>query len=318
MLAWILEDASYDPSFLIGGVPMNFDISTQLLHQADAVASSFFVIEADECDTAFFDKRSKFVHYRAETVMVNNFEYDHADIFPDLVVVATQFHHLVRTVPGVGRLVVNVREPALQRGCWSGTEMFCGEQQVLSFHALDNGDFEVSFNSELQGVVQWSLSGEYIRMNALAALVCFENVKRRMELRGTVRDFAVYGDFPHHTTTVVGLCKQIGNARISVVLEMRLNNMKLGAMQDALPGGLAETDLVFGYGAKGNGKEAFDWSLGEALQLLSDKASVYDDLEQLLAVIVKATKPGDQVLVMGNDGFGGVHQKILSALIGLS
>ena len=194
--------------------------------------------------------------------------------------------------------------------------MFGGEQQVWSPHTLDNGDFEVSFNSELQGVVQCSLSGEYNRMNALAAIAAlgrFENVKRRMELRGTVRDVAVYDDFSHHptaiATTVAGLRKQIGNARILVVLEPRSNTMKLGAMKDALPGSLAEADLVFGYGAKGNGKEELDWNLGEALQPLGEKASAYDDREQLVAVIVKDAKPGDQVLVMSNGGFGGRPSK---------
>ena len=342
MLAWILEDAGYDPGFLIGGVPMNFGISARLSGKAGAAASSFFVIEADEYDTAFFDKRSKFVHYHAKTAILNNLEYDHADIFPDLAAIETQFHHLVRTVPGVGRLVVNAREPALQRvlqrGCWSEKEMFGGEQQGWSLHTLENGDFEVSFNGELQGVVQWQLSGEHNRMNAVAAIAAarhvgvppvqaiaalskFENVKRRMELRGTVRDIAVYDDFAHHptaiATTVAGLRKKVGKARILAVLEPRSNTMKLGAMKDALPGSLGEADLVFGYGAKGTGKEALDWNLGEALQPLGDKASAYDDLEQLVAAIAKAAKPGDQVLVMSNGGFGGVHQKILTALSGL-
>ncbi|AMO98667.1 L-alanyl-gamma-D-glutamyl-meso-diaminopimelate ligase [Collimonas arenae] len=342
MLAWILEDAGYDPGFLIGGVPMNFGISARLSGKADAAASSFFVIEADEYDTAFFDKRSKFVHYHAKTAILNNLEYDHADIFPELAAIETQFHHLVRTVPGVGRLVVNAREPALQRvlqrGCWSEKEMFGGDQQGWSLHTLDNDDFEVSFNGELQGVVQWQLSGEHNRMNALAAIAAarhvgvptaqaiaalgkFENVKRRMELRGTVRDIAVYDDFAHHptaiATTVAGLRKKVGKARILAVLEPRSNTMKLGAMKDALPGSLGEADLVFGYGAKGTGKEALDWNLGEALQPLGDKASAYDDLEQLVVAIAKAAKPGDQVLVMSNGGFGGVHQKILAALSGL-
>ncbi|WP_211460741.1 UDP-N-acetylmuramate:L-alanyl-gamma-D-glutamyl-meso-diaminopimelate ligase [Collimonas silvisoli] len=341
MLAWILEDAGYDPGFLIGGVPMNFGISARLSGKAEANAapSSFFVIEADEYDTAFFDKRSKFVHYHAKTAILNNLEYDHADIFPDLAAIETQFHHLVRTIPGVGRLIINAREPALQRvlerGCWSEKEFFGGDQQGWSLRNQDNGHFEVSFNGEPQGTVQWELSGEHNRMNALAAIAAarhvgvppaqainalssFENVKRRMELRGTVRQIAVYDDFAHHptaiATTVAGLRKKVGQARILAVLEPRSNTMKLGAMKEALPGSLSEADLVFGYGAKGNGKDALDWNLAAALQPLGDKASTYHELDQLVAAIVKAAKPGDQVLVMSNGGFGGVHQKILSAL----
>ncbi|WP_211451696.1 UDP-N-acetylmuramate:L-alanyl-gamma-D-glutamyl-meso-diaminopimelate ligase [Collimonas antrihumi] len=345
MLAWILEDAGYDPGFLIGGVPMNFGISARLSGKAgagtNAAPSSFFVIEADEYDTAFFDKRSKFVHYHAKTAILNNLEYDHADIFPDLAAIETQFHHLVRTIPGVGRLIVNRREPALQRvldrGCWSEKEFFGGDhdQQGWSLHTQDNGHFEVGFNGEPQGTVQWELSGEHNRMNALAAIAAarhvgvppaqaidtlsrFENVKRRMELRGSVRQIAVYDDFAHHptaiATTVAGLRKKVGAARILAVLEPRSNTMKLGAMKEALPGSLSEADLVFGYGTKGTGKDALDWDLAAALQPLGSKASTYDQLDQLVAAIVKAAEPGDQVLVMSNGGFGGVHQKILTAL----
>ncbi|GAC1552723.1 MAG: UDP-N-acetylmuramate:L-alanyl-gamma-D-glutamyl-meso-diaminopimelate ligase [Collimonas sp.] len=345
MLAWILEDAGYDPGFLIGGVPMNFGISARLSGKAGAGAgtapSSFFVIEADEYDTAFFDKRSKFVHYHAKTAILNNLEYDHADIFPDLAAIETQFHHLVRTIPGVGRLIVNRREPALQRvldrGCWSEKEFFGADhdQQGWSLRTQDNGHFEVGFNGEPQGTVQWELSGEHNRMNALAAIAAarhvgvppaqaidalsrFENVKRRMELRGSVREIAVYDDFAHHptaiATTVAGLRKKAGAARILAVLEPRSNTMKLGAMKEALAGSLSEADLVFGYGAKGTGKDALEWNLAAALQPLGSKASTYDQLDQLVAAIVKAAQPGDQVLVMSNGGFGGVHQKILTAL----
>ncbi|AMO93756.1 L-alanyl-gamma-D-glutamyl-meso-diaminopimelate ligase [Collimonas fungivorans] len=339
MLAWILEDAGYDPGFLIGGVPMNFGISARLSGKEGAAPSSFFVIEADEYDTAFFDKRSKFVHYHAKTAILNNLEYDHADIFPDLAAIETQFHHLVRTIPGVGRLVVNAREPALQRvlerGCWSEKEFFGSDQQDWSLHTQDNGHFEVGFNGRPQGTVQWELSGEHNRMNALAAIAAarhvgvppaqaidalsrFENVKRRMELRGTVREIAVYDDFAHHptaiATTIAGLRKKVGAARILAVLEPRSNTMKLGAMKEALPGSLGEADLVFGYGAKGTGKDALDWDLAAALQPLGGKASTYHELDQLVAAIAKAARPGDQVLVMSNGGFGGVHQKILAAL----
>jgi UDP-N-acetylmuramate: L-alanyl-gamma-D-glutamyl-meso-diaminopimelate ligase len=338
MLAWILEDAGYSPGFLIGGVPMNFGISARL--SAPGKTSDFFVIEADEYDTAFFDKRSKFVHYHAKTAILNNLEFDHADIFPDLHAIETQFHHLVRTVPGIGRLVVNGREPALtrviERGCWSEKESFGVERGAgwaLTTHEDDS--FDVLFNDQLQGTVNWRLSGEHNRMNAIAAIAAarhvgvppaqaivslgqFENVKRRMELRGTVHDIRVYDDFAHHptaiATTVAGLRKQVGKARILAVLEPRSNTMKLGTMKAALPESLADADLVFGFGAKGNGKDALGWDLGEALSPLGERARAFDDLGELVAAITAAAKPGDQVLVMSNGGFGGVHQKILDAL----
>lgn len=338
MLAWILEDAGYSPGFLIGGVPLNFGISARL--SGPGLASDFFVIEADEYDTAFFDKRSKFVHYHAKTAILNNLEYDHADIFPDLHAIETQFHHLVRTVPGIGRLVVNGREPALDRvvarGCWSEKESFgvaSGAGWALTTHADDS--FDVIFNDQLQGTVKWTLSGEHNRMNALAAIAAarhvgvpaaqaivslgtFENVKRRMELRGTVNNINVYDDFAHHptaiTTTVAGLRKQVGASRILAVLEPRSNTMKLGTMKAALPGSLVDADLVFGFGAKGSGKDGLGWDLGEALSPLGSKAQAFDDLGVLVAAIQAAAKSGDQILVMSNGGFGGVHQKILDAL----
>lgn len=337
MLAWILEETGYDPGFLIGGVPMNFGISARLAGKADD--SNFFVIEADEYDTAFFDKRSKFVHYRTKTAVLNNLEYDHADIFPDLGAIETQFHHLVRTVPSVGRLIVNGREDSLRRvisrGCWSETEWFGVDgNEGWSLKDHDDGSFDVRFNGEIQGTVAWSLTGEHNRLNALAsiaaarhvgvppalaieALAKFENVKRRMEVRGTVNGITVYDDFAHHptaiATTVAGLRRKVGGERILAVLEPRSNTMKLGTMKEALPGSLKDADLVFGYGAK-TGKDALGWNLGEALAPLGAKAGAYDDLEVLVQAIVKAAKPGDHVLVMSNGGFGGVHQKILDAL----
>lgn len=338
MLAWVLEDAGYDPGFLIGGVPMNFGISARL--SASGKESSFFVIEADEYDTAFFDKRSKFVHYRAKTAILNNLEFDHADIFPDLAAIETQFHHLVRTVPGIGRVIANAREESLQRvikrGCWSDIEWFGNEDQngwAITTH--DDGNFDVFFNGEKQGTVNWSLTGEHNRMNALAAIAAarhvgvvpaqaiaslgqFENVKRRMELRGVVNDIAVYDDFAHHptaiATTVAGLRKKVGKSRILAVLEPRSNTMKLGTMKEALPGSLVDADLVFGYGASGNGKDALGWDLGEALAPLGDKGRAFNDLNTLVASVAKSAQPGDQILVMSNGGFGGVHQKILDAL----
>jgi UDP-N-acetylmuramate: L-alanyl-gamma-D-glutamyl-meso-diaminopimelate ligase len=338
MLAWILEDAGYDPGFLIGGVPMNFGISARL--SGPAASSSFFVIEADEYDTAFFDKRSKFVHYRAKTAILNNLEYDHADIFPDLGAIETQFHHLVRTVPGIGRLVVNGRETSLQRvikrGCWSEIEWFGnGDQKEWTLVEHDDGSFDVVFDGNRQGTVRWALSGEHNRLNALAAIAAarhvgvpiaqaidslgkFESVKRRMEIRGVVNGITVYDDFAHHptaiATTVAGLRKQVGGARILAVLEPRSNTMKLGAMKDALPGSLIEADLIFGYGATGNAKDALGWNLGEALAPLGAKARAFDNLDSLVQAVAEAARPGDQILAMSNGGFGGVHQKILDKL----
>ena len=342
MLAWILEQAGYQPGFLIGGVPLNFGISARLGVES---GTPFFVIEADEYDTAFFDKRSKFVHYRPRTAIFNNLEYDHADIFADLTAIETQFHHLVRTVPAIGRLVVNGREASLRRvidrGCWSETEWFD--------HAPDGGDtwgmversdgrFDVLFQGKLQGTVSWSLTGEHNRWNAVAAiaaarhtgvppaqaiasLASFENVKRRMETRGTVNGITVIDDFAHHptaiATTVAGLRHKVGNARILAVLEPRSNTMKLGTMKDALPGSLKAADLVFGFGARGDGKEALGWDLSAALAPLGDKAKAYDDLSALVSAVGAAARPGDFVLVMSNGGFGGVHQKLLDAFASL-
>lgn len=338
MLAWILDDAGYHPGFLIGGVPMNFGISARL--SGKMADSAFFVIEADEYDTAFFDKRSKFVHYRAKTAILNNLEYDHADIFPDLSAIETQFHHLVRTVPGVGRLIVNGRETSMQRviarGCWSGIEWFGGAgQSGWTLIEQADGGFDVLFNGILQGTVAWPLTGEHNRMNAVAAIAAarhvgvqpaqaidslarFDNVKRRMEVRGVVNGITVYDDFAHHptavATTVAGLRKKVGNARILAVLEPRSNTMKLGTMKDALPGSLADADVVFGYGAKGNGKDALGWNLSAALAPLGAKAQAFDELDALVQAIVQSAQPGDQILVMSNGGFGGVHQKILDML----
>jgi len=338
MLAWILEDAGYHPGFLIGGVLMNFGISARLSgHAADSV---FFVIEADEYDTAFFDKRSKFVHYHAKTAILNNLEYDHADIFPDLAAIETQFHHLVRTVPGVGRLIVNAQETALRRvldrGCWSEHEGFgAADRTNWTLGTHEDGSFDVLFDGAMQGTVRWELSGEHNRMNGLAAIAAarhvgvlpaqaidalarFQNVKRRMEVRGVVNRITVYDDFAHHptaiATTLAGLRKKIGAARILAVLEPRSNTMKLGTMKQALSGSLADADLVFGYGAKANGKQALGWDLSAALAPLGQKASAFDDLDTLVHAIVLAARPGDQILVMSNGGFGGVHQHILDAL----
>ena len=324
MLAWILEHAGMNPGFLIGGVPQNFGVSARLTDMP------FFVIEADEYDTAFFDKRSKFVHYRPRTAILNNLEFDHADIFPDLASIETQFHHLVRTVPGNGLLICNGREDSLQRvlqrGCWTPVEKFgCADGW-----SIDEQDL-VSAKGRAQGTLRWDLLGEHNRMNALAALAAarhagvpvaqglaalgeFKNVKRRMEVRGTINGITVYDDFAHHPTaidtTLAGLRRKVGSGRILAVLEPRSNTMKLGVMKDALPASLKDADLVFCYGAN------LGWDASAALAPMGGKARVMSDLQELVAAIAAAAKPGDHILVMSNGGFGGIHEKLLLKLAG--
>lgn len=370
MLAWILEYAGLAPGFLIGGVPENFGVSARLpqtppmpipspmqgegkgggsaeysvnnfqppspqpsTSQGEGDKSPFFVIEADEYDTAFFDKRSKFVHYRPRTAVLNNLEFDHADIFEDLAAIEKQFHHLVRTVPQQGLVVANGKEGSLQRvidkGCWTPVEKFGTDDDWQADNASGDGSFDVLYKGKRFGRVAWGLLGEHNRMNALAsiaaarhagvavdvsiaALTEFLNVKRRMELRGVVNQISVYDDFAHHPTaietTVAGLRGKVGSARILAVLEPRSNTMKLGVMKSALPASLKDADLVFCYQAN------LGWDAKEALAPISAKTQVHDDLDQLVAAIVQAATVGDHVLVMSNGGFGGIHQKLLDAL----
>jgi UDP-N-acetylmuramate: L-alanyl-gamma-D-glutamyl-meso-diaminopimelate ligase len=322
ILAWILEHGGLNPGFLIGGVPQNFGISARITD------SSFFVIEADEYDTAFFDKRSKFVHYRPRTTILNNLEFDHADIFPDLTAIEIQFHHLVRTIPGNGLVVCNGRDEALQRvverGCWTPVELF-GSHDGWNIDA----DEQVLLKDKVQGTLLWNLMGEHNRMNALAALAAarhagvpvsqglaalveFRNVKRRMEVRGTVKGITVYDDFAHHptaiATTMAGLRRAVGRARILAVLEPRSNTMKLGVMKNALPGSLREASFVFCYGAN------LGWDAAAALAPLGNQAVAKDDLGELIEAIAARAKPGDHILVMSNGGFGGIHEKLLKRL----
>lgn len=327
MLAWVLEYAHMAPGFLIGGVPENFGISARL---GD---TPFFVIEADEYDTAFFDKRSKFVHYHPRTAILNNLEFDHADIFADLVAIETQFHHLVRTVPGAGLIVANGREASLQRviqrGCWTPVERFgVADSWQIGAVAADGG-FEVVLDGVIEGRVEWQLLGEHNRMNAVAvlaaarhvgvpvslgieALGAFRNVKRRMEVRGTVNGITVYDDFAHHPTaietTLAGLRAKVGSQRILAVLEPRSNTMKLGVMKQALPNSLRDADRVFCHTAN------LGWDAAQALQPLGDIATVHDALPPLIEAIALEARPGDHVLVMSNGGFGGIHQKLLERL----
>jgi UDP-N-acetylmuramate: L-alanyl-gamma-D-glutamyl-meso-diaminopimelate ligase len=335
MLAWVLEYAGLAPGFLIGGVPENFGVSARLPQtpKQDANSTSpFFVIEADEYDTAFFDKRSKFVHYRPRTSVLNNLEFDHADIFEDLAAIEKQFHHFVRTVPQQGLVVTNNQESlkrVIAKGCWSALEYF-GEASDWSIANVDaQGRFDVFYKGERQGNLSWDLMGEHNRMNALAviaaarhvgvvpciaieALAEFKNVKRRMEVKGVVNGVTVYDDFAHHptaiATTAAGLRAKVGNARILAVLEPRSNTMKLGVMKDALPASLKDADLVFCYGAN------LGWDATAALKPIASKTQTFDNIDLMVQAIAKEAKSGDHILVMSNGGFGGVHQKLLKQL----
>ena len=295
--------------------------------------SPFFVIEADEYDTAFFDKRSKFVHYHPRTAILNNLEFDHADIFDDLSAIEKQFHHLVRTVPQLGLVVCNKQaslDRVIAKGCWTPVEQFGENADWQTANVGADGSFDVLLKNQLQGRVMWDLMGEHNRQNALACIAAarhagvavndsiaalngFKNVKRRMEIKGVVKGITVYDDFAHHptaiTTTIAGLRHKVGNARILAVLEPRSNTMKLGVMKAALPASLVEADAVFCYGAN------LGWDASDALKPLGAKAQTFDDLQNLVLAIAKFAKSGDHVLVMSNGGFGGVHQKILDALI---
>lgn len=338
MLAWVLEYAGLAPGFLIGGIPQNFGISARLPQapKADpASRSPFFVIEADEYDTAFFDKRSKFVHYRPRTAILNNLEYDHADIFPNLAAIQTQFHHLVRTIPGQGLIVCNGCEESLQtvlaQGCWTPVENFGSAEGWQAGEPDRNGAFDVLHRGQTVGHIAWQLLGEHNRLNALAviaaarhagvsiqvaceALSQFQNVKRRMEVKGCVRGITVYDDFAHHptaiATTVAGLRQKVGGARIIAVLEPRSNTMKLGSMKAALPGSLAEADQVFCYGG------GVEWDVAAALAPLGGKLHTGNDFDAFVQSILSNARSGDHILVMSNGGFGGIHQKLLDGLAG--
>jgi UDP-N-acetylmuramate: L-alanyl-gamma-D-glutamyl-meso-diaminopimelate ligase len=335
MLAWILEHAGREPNFLVGGIARDLKVSARY-----QPGQSLFVIEADEYDTAFFDKRSKFVHYRPRTAILNNLEYDHADIFPDLQAIETQFHHLVRTIPAEGRIIApdgsEAIDRVLDRGCWTPLVRFGGHgawQAVVRADA-DAGHFDVVHNGQALGAIGWNLSGEHNRLNALAALAAaehvgvppqeglaalsaFAGVKRRMELRGTVRQVAVYDDFAHHptaiATTLQGLRKQVGAGRILAVLEPRSNTMKLGTMAARLPAALQAADLIFCFGATA-GKHALGWNPKQVFASMGERAKAYDDLDAMIAAIAAAAQAGDTILVMSNGGFGGIHQKLLDRL----
>ncbi|MCG9727794.1 UDP-N-acetylmuramate:L-alanyl-gamma-D-glutamyl-meso-diaminopimelate ligase [Vibrio brasiliensis] len=329
MLAWILEDCGYQPGFLVGGVLGNFGVSARLGE------SVFFVVEADEYDSAFFDKRSKFVHYHPRTLVMNNLEFDHADIFDDLEAIKRQFHHLVRTVPGNGRILAPKQdtdlEDVLSRGCWSETE-FSGEQGDWQAEKLiaDGSQFKVFFQGEEVGIVNWDLVGDHNVDNALMAiaaarhvgvtpdLACeslakFINTKRRLELKGEVNGVTVYDDFAHHPTaielTLGGLRNKVGDDKIIAVLEPRSATMKRGVHKDTLAASLTKADEVFLYQP-----ESIEWSVEDIARQCQQPAQVSDSVDQLVDKIVSSANSGDHILVMSNGGFEGIHGKLLAKL----
>lgn len=329
MLAWVLEDAGLDPGFLIGGIPRNFGVSARL------GSAPFFVVEADEYDTAFFDKRSKFVHYRPCTLVLNNLEFDHADIFDSLSMIQRQFHHLVRTVPGAG-LILHPQgdrnlDEVLAMGCWTPRESFGdGADWAAELLEADGSHFRVLLKGDEVGELVWDQTGLHNVSNALAVLAAarhagvtpgqgiaglsrFAGVKRRMELRGEVRGVRVYDDFAHHPTAIAvtldGLRKRVGGSRILAVLEPRSNTMCLGVHNAELAESLMQADLVFVYVP-----EDLGWNAAAVLDGLGNRAAVFDQVDDIVSRVAAESVPGDQVLVMSNGGFQGIHQKLLDAI----
>ncbi|MCY1346261.1 UDP-N-acetylmuramate--L-alanyl-gamma-D-glutamyl-meso-2,6-diaminoheptandioate ligase [compost metagenome] len=331
MLAWVLEHAGMSPGFLIGGVPQNFGVSARL------GGTPFFVVEADEYDSAFFDKRSKFVHYRPRTAILNNLEFDHADIFPDLASIERQFHHLVRTIPGEGLIIHPQSEAALKRvlgmGCWTPVQTTgAGGQWQARLLAEDGSRFEVSFEGQAQGTVDWELTGQHNVANALAclaaarhvgvvpelgcaALSAFRSVKRRMEKVAEVQGVTIYDDFAHHptaiATTLDGLRKRVGDAPVIAIIEPRSNSMKLGAHRDGLPDSVLQADQVYWYAPPNLG-----WDLAATAALCTVPSQVCDSLEAIIEQVKAQAAPGTQVVIMSNGGFGGLHGKLAKALEG--
>jgi len=331
LLAWILEYAGLSPGFLIGGVPANFGVSARLGE------SPFFVVEADEYDTAFFDKRSKFVHYHPRTAILNNLEFDHADIFEDLDAIKKQFHHLVRTIPGEGLIVRNATEENLQHvldmGCWSDIETFAdsGEVDWLIDSVSDDGrSFDIQLKGQSTGTVNGQMLGRHNRMNALAAIAAarhagvpvnqsiealqhFKGIKRRMEVRGEVNGITVYDDFAHHPTaiteTIDGLRRAVGKAKIWAVLEPRSNTMRMGIHKEQLAESLKGADQVLMYQP-----EDVDWNMQSTVAGLGSSAQLHTNINSIIDELTQYAKSGDHVLVMSNGAFGGIHQKILDAL----
>ena len=327
MVAWILEHAGLNPGYLIGGVPENFGVSARVGE------SPFFVIEADEYDSAFFDKRSKFVHYRPKTLVINNLEFDHADIFADLGAIQTQFHHLVRMVPENGLILTPNNtaaiEEMLKKGCWSSRQSL-GKEWHAELLKKDGSEFNALHNGVIAGTVTWALVGQHNVDNALMAIAAahhagvtlpdaidalsfFKNVKRRMEVKGEVNNITLYDDFAHHptaiATTLDGLRKKVGNARILAVLEPRSNTMKMGVHKDTLANSWQKADEVYLYEPEG-----MDWSLVDSVAHSNAPTHCFRDVEKIVQGVCNVAQPGDHILVMSNGGFEGIHGRILDAL----
>ncbi|OPL27988.1 UDP-N-acetylmuramate:L-alanyl-gamma-D-glutamyl-meso-diaminopimelate ligase [Morganella morganii] len=330
MLAWILEDCGYQPGFLIGGVPGNFDVSATLGN------SPFFVIEADEYDCAFFDKRSKFVHYSTRTLLLNNLEFDHADIFENLAAIEKQFHHLVRVVPGDGKIIAPAQDANLKQvlsmGCWSEEE-YTGDNARWQAEKVTNdcGEFDVRYDGEISGRVTWGLVGEHNMQNALMAVAAahhvgvpvaeacralgkFINARRRLELRGEVNGISVYDDFAHHPTAILATLQALrskvgGTARILVVLEPRSNTMKMGISKDDIAPALGRADEVFIFQPAN-----IPWLVSEITERCVQPAYWSGDLDALTNMVAENAQPGDHILVMSNGSFGGIHDKLLEKL----
>lgn len=323
MVAWILQHAGLKPGFLIGGIPKNFDTSANLGEHP------FFIIEADEYDTAFFDKRSKFIHYHPRTVILNNLEFDHADIFPDLNAIKTQFHHLVRIIPGNGLIVCphddkNIQD-VLAQGSWTPIEYITPSKNT----SADYSEFDVYCDNKLQGKLHWQLLGKHNMLNALAAIAAarhagvkptdaikalseFTGVKRRLEILGKVNGITIYDDFAHHptaiATTLQGLRKRVGKERIIAILELGSYTMRTGVHRDAIPSALQEADIVL------FAKPKQDWGVETIAKQLSQPAFVFDTVEEIIPALTKQLQPHDHILIMSNTGFDGIHQKLLDNL----
>jgi len=327
MVAWILEYAGLNPGYLIGGVPENFGVSARI---GD---SPFFVIEADEYDSAFFDKRSKFVHYRPKTLVINNLEFDHADIFTNLDAIQTQFHHLIRMVPENGLILTPERteaiEDTLNRGCWSSRQSL-GKEWAASLIEQDGSRFTVLHHGEDIGEVTWPLLGQHNVDNglmaiaaahhagvtlkdAIAALSLFKNVKRRMEVKGAVNNITVYDDFAHHptaiATTLDGLRKKVGNGKIHAILEPRSNTMKMGVHKSTLAQSWQEADAVYLFEPAN-----MDWSLRDIAAQSETPTQCFDDVETIVSIVSRVAERGDHILIMSNGGFDGIHARMLNAL----
>lgn len=330
MLSWILEHHGFNPGFLIGGIPLNFGISARLGE------SSFFVIEADEYDSAFFDKRSKFVHYRPRTAILNNLEYDHADIFPDLAAIQKQFHHLIRTVPGEGLIISpeadeNINE-VLAMGCWTPqaqTSINGDAAWNAELIKPDGSEFNVVFNNETQGCVQWSLTGDHNVYNAMSAIVAakhvgilpkdainalaqFKNVKRRMEVIAKINNVTLYDDFAHHptaiATTLDGLRKQVGNERIIAIVEPRSNTMRLGVHTETLAQSLHNADVAIMYQP-----DNMDWDLS-ALKQYAQNIIICHTVDEIVALIKQEAPVGGHFVLMSNGSFGGIYGRLKNEL----